>query len=65
MAGSVMVFLLEDKPQEEATEKWLDAAKRSANLNPIISEQRCIVNGLSALRVRYKNDRAFVEMDVY
>ena len=42
---------------------WLNDTKRSANLNAIVSEDTISVNGLAALRVRYRNAAQRLEME--
>ena len=62
--GTVMVYPLADKPEDQSVPHWLDEVKRSANLNPIFNEQPVSVNGLPGLRVRYKSTSPDIEMDV-
>ncbi len=61
--GLVRVESLADKPPGEDTAQWFDQTKRAANLNPILTERVCTVNGLQALLVRYRNTAIDVEME--
>lgn len=51
----VMVEPLKDKPTGVSVEAWFTEVKRTANLNPQISEQRLKLGHLPALKVRYRN----------
>ena len=53
--GWVMIAHLRDKPSGMSVDAWFEDLKRAANLNPEIDEQRLMLNGLPALRVRYRN----------
>ena len=55
-SGSVMVEHLQDKPSGETVDAWLTEVKQTANLNPRLKEERFTLNGLPALKVRYRND---------
>jgi hypothetical protein len=61
--GSVMVSPLQDKPNNISLDSWFADIEATANLNRRISEQRFILNGLSALRVRYLNPAMRIEME--
>ena len=61
--GLVRVESLADKPPGEDRAQWFDQTKRAANLNPILTERVCTVNGLQALLVRYRNTAIDVEME--
>lgn len=50
-----MVEPLKDKPTGVGVEAWFTEVKRTANLNPQISEQRLKLGQLPALKVRYRN----------
>jgi hypothetical protein len=53
--GEVMVESLASKPPEMSGDAWLSELKQSANQNSRISEERLTLDGLPALRVRYRN----------
>ena len=50
-----MIQRLADKPSHERIDVWFADLKETADLNPIIKEQRLSLNNLPALRVRYRN----------
>lgn len=50
-----MLEHLADKPSTMAVDEWLNEVKRNANQNPQLTEERFMLNGLPALRVRYRN----------
>lgn len=50
-----MVEHLVSKPSEMSANAWLAKIKRTANLNPRLDEHGFNLNGLPALRVRYRN----------
>ena len=54
-AGFVMVEHLADKPSTMTVDEWLNDLKKTANQNPLLTEERFTLNGLPALRVRYRN----------
>lgn len=54
-SGWVMVEPLQDKPSGMALDGWFIEIKKTANLNPRLTEQRFILNDLPALKVRYRN----------
>jgi len=58
-----MVEPLADRPVGRGVGDWLNDTKRSANLNPIVSEDSMSVNGLPALRVRYRNSAEDLEIE--
>jgi hypothetical protein len=53
--GSVTVESLGDRPSNMAVDEWLNELKKTANQNPQLKEERFTLNGLPALRVRYRN----------
>ncbi len=53
--GWVMIEHLGDKPSGASVDAWFAKLKRTANLNPEIEEEQFALNGLPALRVRYRN----------
>ncbi len=53
--GFVMVESLRDKPSGATVDAWFTDIKQAANQNPQLAEQRFTLNGLPALRVRYRN----------
>jgi hypothetical protein len=53
--GWVMVEHLADKPSDMSVDAWFAQVKQTANLNARIQEQRFDLNGLPALKVRYRN----------
>jgi len=65
--GEVMVESLASKPAETSVEAWFADVKRSANQNPRLKEQRFTLDGLPALRVRYRNpsQRGYESESVY
>ena len=50
-----MVSPLASKPSGISVDAWLADISKRANLNPHIAEQKLSVNGLPALRVRYRH----------
>lgn len=54
-SGWVMIEHLQDKPANENVDRWLAYVEKSADLNPILHEERFTLRGLPALRVRYRN----------
>ena len=64
-SGWVMVEHLEDKPKGMAVDAWFTEVKQTANLNPQLTEQRFILNGVPALRVRYRNPDGDEMEEVY
>ena len=59
-----MVSPLETKPSDTSVDSWLAKVCRTNNLNPPISHERMAVNGLPALKVRYRSSEGEME-DVY
>jgi hypothetical protein len=53
-----MVQHLADRPTNKSTDDWFAELKRTANLNPVVREVRVSVDGLPALKVRYRNPSA-------
>jgi hypothetical protein len=53
--GEVEVEPLTSKPAEVSVDAWLSKVKQSANQNPRLNEQTFTLDGLPALRVRYRN----------
>lgn len=62
-----MIQHLSDKPRGETVDAWFTQVKQTANLNPLLKEERFTLNGCSALRVRYRNDsgRVYEMEEVY
>ena len=56
--GWVMVDRLADRPSGMSVKGWFTRLKQTANLNPRLKEQRINLNGLPALKVRYRNPHA-------
>jgi hypothetical protein len=54
-AGFVMGEHLADKPSTTTANEWLNDLKKTANQNPPLTEERFTLNGMPALRVRYRN----------
>ena len=54
-AGWVMIEHLAEKPSSMSADDWLADIKRTANQNPQLSEERFALDGLPALKVRYRN----------
>jgi hypothetical protein len=52
-ADLVMVEVLQKKPSTLDLDAWLGQVSKTANQNPIKSEQRFQLNGRTAMRVRY------------
>ena len=50
-----MVQHLADQPSNMNVDEWLNDLKKTANQNPQLAEERFTLNGLPALRVRYRN----------
>jgi hypothetical protein len=63
--GTVMIEHLQDKPPTANTNDWLANVKRTANLNPIISEEMLSLNGYPALKVRYRTAPGAEMQEVY
>ena len=58
-----MVSPLRDKPGNVGLDAWFSEVERTDNLNPRSSEHRFELNGNAALRVRYLNSAAAIEME--
>jgi len=54
-AGPVMVQHLADQPSNLSLDQWFTEIKGTANRNPQVSEERVSLDGLAALKVRYRN----------
>lgn len=54
-SGWVMVEPLADERSGTTVDAWFTKIKQTANLNPQLTEQRLTLNGLPALKVRYRN----------
>src|SRR5579871_2578106 len=52
--GSVMVEPLADKPSSKDVDEWLSEVAKTNNWNPHGREEKMILNGLAALKVRYR-----------
>ena len=50
-----MVDRLADRPSGTSVGAWFTRLKQTANRNPRLEEQRFTLDGLPALRVRYRN----------
>ena len=59
--GWVMVSPLARRPSDISVDAWLAKVSREANLNPHVHEAESKVNGLSALRVRYRSPQGEME----
>jgi hypothetical protein len=66
-SGWVLIQHLGDKPRGETIDAWFTQVKQTANLNPLLKEERFTLNRLPALRVRYRNDsgRGYEMEEVY
>jgi len=53
--SSVIVQHLADQPSNVTLDGWFTEIKRTANQNPQVSEERVSLDGLAALKVRYRN----------
>ncbi len=63
-SGWVMVEHLADKPASTSVDAWFTDLKQTANLNAPVQEQRFTLQGLPALKVRYRNPSgAGIEME--
>ena len=51
----MMVEHLADKPAKTTVEEWFTHIKKTRNLNPQLAEKSFELNGLPAVRVRYRN----------
>jgi hypothetical protein len=52
--GRVMVEHLASKPSGTSVDAWFADVSKTANLNPRLSEERMNLDGLPALKVRYR-----------
>jgi photosystem II reaction center protein PsbP len=63
--GTVMIEHLASKPKTADTDSWVADVKRTANLNPIVNEEKLSLNGLPALKVRYRTASGTEMQEVY
>jgi hypothetical protein len=61
--NSVTIDHMADKPAQETTEQWLDEVSHAGNLNPVLSRDWVIVDGLRALKVNNRNTSTSAEME--
>jgi hypothetical protein len=54
-AGPVMVQHLANQPSNVTLAQWFTEIKRTANQSPQVSEEKVSLDGLPALKVRYRN----------
>lgn len=59
-----MVEPLQSKPSATSVDAWLTEISIEANLNPHVTEQKLKLNGLPALKVRYRHPDGDME-EVY
>jgi hypothetical protein len=61
--GSVLVEHLASKPSGTDADAWLADISTKANLNPQYNAERLTLDGFPALKVRYRNSAAGVDME--
>jgi len=59
----VLVQQLSNRPRGRSAQDWLREVERSANLNPIVSEDSVAIGDLPARVVRYRNEAADVDVE--
>jgi len=61
--NSVTIYHMADKPAQETTDQWLDEVSHAGNLNPVLSRDWVVVDGLRALKVNNRNTSTSAEME--
>jgi hypothetical protein len=65
VGGWVMVQPLADKPSDTSTDAWLSNISKTTNLNPHVKEEKLILHGQPALKVRYRTSEEKEVEEVY